>query len=179
MPMEVTMAEDDRNPEAAGGEPLPSRRFEGREDFRQLVRDALACAARDGWREIILADASFAEWPLGERAVVDSLQAWSRSGRRIVLLAKRYDTVMREHARFVAWRRTWSHIVTAFACSAADPLELPSAIWSPAWVLQRLDPEHSHGYCGSEPERRVLLRESLNEWLLKATPAFPATTLGL
>ena len=159
--------------------PLPSRRFEGREEFRQLVRDALACAAREGWREIILCDPDFEEWPLGERAVAESLQSWSRGGRKMVLLARSYDVLLRQHARFVQWRRLWSHIVTAVACPAADRLDVPSALWSPAWVLERRDIERSNGYCGSEPERRVLLRENVNEWLLKATPAFPATTLGL
>ena len=159
--------------------PLPSRRFVGREEFRQLVRDALACAARDGWREIILSDASFEDWPLGERAVAESLQSWASSGRRMVLLARSYELVARQHARFVQWRGMWSHIITATACPSADPLELPSAIWSPAWVLERRDIERSVGYCSDQPERRLLLRECLNAWLLKATPAFPATTLGL
>ena len=170
------MSED--TPSAAPAQ-LPSRRFEGREDFRQLVRDALAAAAREGWREIILSDANFEDWPLGERAVAESLQAWSHSGRRMLLLARRYDSVARQHARFVHWRGKWSHIITATACPSADPLELPSAIWSPHWVLERRDIERSNGYCGSEPDRRVMLRESLNEWLRKSTPAFPATTLGL
>ena len=164
---------------SAAPAPLPSRRFESREDFRQLVRAALAAAAREGWRELILSDASFEDWPLGERAVAESLGAWSRSGRRMLLLAKRYDGVVRQHARFVQWRGMWSHIITATACPAADPLDLPSAIWSPAWVLERRDVEHSHGYCGSEPERRVALRETLNEWLRKSSPAFAASTLGL
>ena len=53
----------------AAAAPLPSGRFEGREAFRQLVRDGLARAAQEGWRELILSDASFEEWPLGERAV--------------------------------------------------------------------------------------------------------------
>jgi len=158
---------------------LPSRRFEGRNDFRQLVRDALAAAAREGWREIVLADADFADWPLGERAVAESLQAWSGAGRRMVLLARHYDEVRRQHARFVQWRVTWSHVVTPMACPAADALELPSAIWSPGWALERLDPLRCNGYCGSEPERRVLLRERLDEWLARATPGFPASTLGL
>lgn len=158
---------------------LPSGRFEGRVAFQQLVRDALACAAREGWREIILSDASFADWPLGERAVVESLQAWSKTGRQVTLLAKRYDEVVRRHARFVTWRGTWSHIVEARACSAGDPLELPSAIWSPGWVMHRLDPERCNGFSGHEPERRLALRESLNEWLGKSSPAFAATTLGL
>lgn len=159
--------------------PMPSRRFEGREDFRQLVRDALATAAQEGWREIILSDADFSDWPLGERAVAESLQQWSHANRRMVLLARRYDAVVRDHARFVRWRGAWSHIVTASACASADALELPSGIWSPGWVLDRRDPERSNGYCGSEPDRRVLMRERLNAWLAKSSPAFPATTLGL
>lgn len=158
---------------------LPSRRFEGREDFRQLVRDALACAAREGWREIVMSDASFEDWPLAERSVADSLQAWARSGRRMVLLARGYDHVVRQHARFVQWRVAWSHIVAASACPGADPLDLPSALWSPAWTLERREPERSIGYCGSEPDRRVAVRETLAAWLQKSTPAFPASTLGL
>jgi hypothetical protein len=117
---------------------LPSGRFSGRDAFQQLVRDALACAAREGWRHIILADSDFADWPLGERAVIESLQAWAKGGRRCTLLARRYDEVLRRHARFVTWRGTWSHIIDARRCAAADAQELPSAIWSPGWVLQRL-----------------------------------------
>jgi hypothetical protein len=158
---------------------LPDKRFEGREEFRQLVRDALATAARAGWREIILSDADFADWPLGERAVTESLQAWASSGRHLRLLARRYDSVVRQHARFVQWRGKWSHIITASAVPSADALELPSAIWSPDWVLERRDLERSVGWCGSEPERRIALREALDGWMQKSTPSFPATTLGL
>ncbi len=129
--------------------------------------------------ELILSDPDFADWPLGERAVSESLRAWSASGRRCTLLACRYDEVVVRHARFVNWRRAWSHIVEARACVVADPLELPSAIWSPAWVMQRLDPDRSNGYCGTEPERRVALKENLQEWLSKSAPSFAATTLGL
>jgi hypothetical protein len=162
-----------------GSPDLPPGRFTGREAFRQLVRDALACAVREGWREIILCDADFADWPLGERAVAQSLQEWAAAGRRCTLLAKHYDEVVRRHARFVTWRKTWSHIVEARACRSADPLELPSAIWSTGWAMRRLDPARCNGYAGREPERRVLLREGLNEWLLKSSPSFPASTLGL
>ncbi len=158
---------------------LPSKRFEGRAEFRQLVRDALACAAQEGWREIILSDATFEDWPLGEREVAQSLKDWSKTGRHCILVAKSYDDVLRLHARFVRWRGVWSHIITAYACKSADRLDLPSAFWSPDWVLERRDIDRSNGYCGSEPDRRVLLRETLNEWLRKSSPAFPATTLGL
>jgi hypothetical protein len=158
---------------------LPSKRFEGRNEFRQLVRDALAAAEREGWRQIILSDATFEDWPLGEREVAASLNGWSKSGRGIILLARSYGVVMQQHARFVTWRKTWSHIIECWGCSAADPLELPSAIWSPGWALHRLDPVRSNGVCGSEPERRLALRENLDEWLRKSSPAFAASTLGL
>lgn len=163
----------------AAGPGLPTGRFSGRDAFSQLVRDALAAAARDGWREIILSDATFDDWPLGERAVAESLQAWSKTGRRMTLLAKRWDIAIEKHARFVTWRRTWSHIIEARACPAADEQELPSAIWSPVWVLERRELQHSVGYTGPEADRRVLLRQNLQEWLQKSTPSFPATTLGL
>lgn len=171
------MSEEPVDPGAPA--PLPSGRFAGRHAFQQIVRDALACAAREGWREIILSDADFADWPLAERLVAESLQAWSASGRRCTLLARRYDEVQRRHARFVTWRSTWSHIIEARACASADPLELPSAIWSPGWVMQRLDPQRCSGVSGSEAERRVALRESLKEWLQQSSPSFPANTLGL
>jgi hypothetical protein len=158
---------------------LPTGRFTGRKAFQQLVRDALASAAREGWREIVLSDPDFEDWPLAERAVVESLEAWSQSGRQCTLLARHWDGVVRRHARFVTWRKTWSHIIDARGCASADPLELPSAIWSPGWVLQRLDPERCNGVSGTEPERRLLLRENLNEWLKKSSPSFPASTLGL
>ena len=159
---------------------LPQGRFEGRVAFQQLVRDALAAAAREGWREIILSDAHFQDWPLGERAVAESLQAWARSGRRLTILAGRYDEIVRCHARFVRWRGTWDHIVTCRVSPAGDPLSFPSVIWSPGWVLQRLDPVRCVGISGTEPERRVGAREMLGEWVRsKSSPGFPATTLGL
>jgi hypothetical protein len=170
---------DDKTMETAAPSALPSRRFEGREDFQQLVRDALATAAREGWREIVLSDASFDDWPLYERVVAESLNSWSATGRKMTLLAKNWDNVIRRQARFVTWRRTWMHIIDARACPSADALDLPSAIWSPAWALERRDLDHCVGFCGGEPERRVALKQVLHEWLQKSTPSFPATTTGL
>jgi hypothetical protein len=95
------------------------------------------------------------------------------------LLAKRYDDLALRHARFVTWRRTWSHIIECWACPSMDALDIPSAIWSPTWVMQRLDIAHSQGICGSEPQRRIALREVLNVCLRKSSPGFAATTLGL
>lgn len=159
---------------------LPEGRFSSRVDFQQMVRDAFAAAAREGWPEILISDASFHDWPLGERAVVESLQAWAKGGRRFTMLACNYDDVIRRHARFVAWRGTWDHIVTCRKSPSADPLDVPSVLWSPGWVMQRLDPVRCAGVAGGEADRRVLVREVLNEWLRsKSSPGFPSTTLGL
>lgn len=159
---------------------LPVGRFSSREAFQQMVRDAIATAARDGWKEIVISDANFHDWPLGERSVVEALQDWAHGSRRFTMLACSYDDVIRRHARFVRWRGTWEHIINCRRSPAADPLDIPSALWSPHWVMQRLDPERCVGVAGFEPDRRVLLRETLNEWVRsKSTPGFPASTLGL
>jgi hypothetical protein len=159
---------------------LPSGRFSGREDFRQLVRDAIATAVRDDWSEMVFSDAHFHDWPLGERAVVDLLQQWARGGRHLTLLACSYDEVVRRHARFVNWRRTWDHIITCRRSPMSDVQDMPSALWSPHWVLHRLDPERCAGVTGVEPDRRVLLKEMLSERISRrSSPGFPATTLGL
>lgn len=164
---------------SAGPPTLPSGRFAGREVFRQMVRDALANAAAQGWHELILSDASFEDWPLGELAVIESLHAWARRGQHLILLARRYDDLLVRHPRFVRWRQTWSHRIDSRGCRQADPLEIPSALWSPAWFCQRLDVERCTGVSGSDARHRVELRNSLDDWLRRSAPAFPATTLGL
>ena len=159
---------------------LPQGRFAGREDFRQLVRDALECAACERWPELVLSDPDFRDWPLGERAVEQSLQAWARAGRQCTVLAADFGAVQRQHARFVQWRCTWSHIVTCRKAASPQPQEVPSMLWSPGWVLHRIDVPRCVGVAGWEPDRRVLLRQELDEWLLRrSAPGFPATTLGL
>lgn len=158
---------------------LPSDRFSGREAFRQLVRDALDCAAREGWREIVLSDANFEDWPLGERAVVESLNAWAQSGRHMVLLAASYEEVLRGQPRFVTWRRTWGHLLDCRRFGLSATGEFPSAIWSAGWYLQRNDSLHSIGTTGDDKERHVALKEVLDEFIRNSSPGFPASTLGL
>jgi hypothetical protein len=124
-------------------------------------------------------DSTFETWPLGERAVAQSLQDWSKSGRKLTMLAKNYHQVVRKHHRFVSWRRTWAHLVDCRANAALSDDDMPSALWSPVWVLQTLDLTRRTGRCGSEPALKVALKERLDECLRLSSPSFAATTLGL
>ena len=79
--------------------PLLEGRFSGRIEFAELIRQALSAAAAEGWREIILSDPDFEDWPLGERVVAQALNDWSRTGRKFTMLARNYDAVRTRHAR--------------------------------------------------------------------------------
>jgi hypothetical protein len=158
---------------------LPTGRLQGRQVFADTVRLAFEVAALEGWSHITLSDPDFADWPLGERAVVDALNRWARRGRTLKMLARHYDQLRLLHPRFVQWRVTWSHLVEAHACAGAAGAELPSAIGSPVWTLERLDPLRNTLVGSVDAERRVALQERVNECWLRSTPSFPASQLGL
>lgn len=158
---------------------LPVGPFAGVQAFSQLVRDALVTAARDGWNAMVWSDPSFLDWPLRERAVVESLNAWAQSGRKLTLLAAHYDDVRRYHPRFVTWRNTWDHLLDCRVCKGLDSDEVPSALWSPHWVFRRLDVQRSTGNSGFEPQRCIALQEELDELRRQSGAGFAVTTLGL
>lgn len=156
-----------------------SGRFADQDTFASAVRHALERAAADGWPEIILSDASFEGWPLGESSTVRALQAWAKPGRRLVLLAGRFDLLVRQQPRFVAWRKAWSHLVDGRLCPPSALHGLPSAIWSRHWFLLRVDPETGVGQYGSERVRSRALHDALQSKLNVSTAGFAPTTLGL
>lgn len=169
--------ESEHSPAAAPA--LPEGRLGGRLAFMDAVRTAMAAAAPENWASIVLADDDFSDWPLGERVVIDGLNAWARQGRRLRLLARDFTALRQQHPRFVQWRTTWAHIVEAHAVAQASPHELPSVIWTPTWTLERLDPVRSSLVAERGAERRVALAERLDDWWAKGRPAFAPTTLGL
>ncbi|MBX3609972.1 MAG: hypothetical protein KF871_08735 [Hydrogenophaga sp.] len=158
---------------------LPEGRLVGRLAFEGVVRDAMAAAGGQAWNLIILADDDFADWPLGERSVIDGLNAWAHQGRRMRLMARDFQVMARKHPRFVQWRTTWSHLIEAHAVPHASAHELPSAIWTPGWTMERLDPVHGVVVAERSAERRVALHERLDDWWAKGRPGFAASTLGL
>lgn len=173
------MTQESRLDELPAAQTLPEGQLSGRRVFVDLVRQAFVTAAREGWPRLVLCDADFADWPLGEREVVASLNAWSARGRSLQLLAREYGTLRQMHPRFVQWRVTWSHLVEAHSCASVSKDDLPSLLWSPAWTLQRLDAQRGTLVASRSAERRVALQEQVQQWWHKGTPAFPASTLGL
>lgn len=166
-------------PAGAAAPALPEGRFSGPAEFSQLLRLALAQAAARGWREMLWCDPDFGDWPLGERAVAQALNDWSGSGGRLTLLAGHYGVVLKRHARFVAWRQTWAHRVECRKSAAASAGRLPSALWAPGWVLERLDVPRCTGVAGADPGRRLALKEHFQAHLSASSAGFPATVLGL
>lgn len=153
--------------------------FEGPAQFTQMIRDAIACAARRGWSDMVWSDANFADWPLCERSVVESLQAWSQKGRRLVLLAHSFELMPAKHPRFVTWRRQWGHIIECYVSKSWDATDFPSALWTPEWHLQRVDVPHFRGVASVDARHGLHLKEALNEVRRQGTSGFPATILGL
>ena len=171
---ETTELADDGSPKSGG-----LAKFSGRAEFRASLRSLFERAAQEGWSEMVWSDPNFADWTLGERATIDLLNQWAGHGRRLILLAGRYDVLMQGHARFVAWRKTWDHVLACRQSRSADPGSTPSAIWGRSAMLQRNDVERCVGVLSDDPGRRLRLRQELDEWLAESMPAFPASTLGL
>ncbi len=159
--------------------PLPEGRLQGRRLFADLVRQSLATAAAEGWPRLVLCDTDFSDWPLGERAVVASLQAWARRGRVLQMLGRDFGPLRLQHPRFVQWRVACTHLVEVRACGSASVDEWPSAIWSPVWTLERIDRAHGVVVASREARRQVALAERLDHWWHKGSPSLPPTTLGL
>lgn len=122
----------------------------------------------------------YADWPLGEAAVVEALRGWA-TGRRqpcVRMLAGSYARLFQECPRFVRWRMDFGHLL--------ECRELPPGIAAPAeglWLRER-------GLLAlpAQRERRaVRIREASWQssmlafeqvWNL-AEPGFAPTTLGL
>lgn len=174
------MTEDSSpTPLLAPAQPLPEGRLQGRLLFADLVRQALASAAAEGWPRLVLCDPDFVDWPLGERAVVASLQAWAQRGRVLHVLGQDLGPARLQHPRFAQWRVTWAHLIEVRTCGASAAADLPSVIWSPGWTLERVDRRHAVMVASRDARRRVALSERLDHWWQQGSPAWPPSTLGL
>ena len=151
-----------------------------RGEFHAALRLAFAEAAASGSRELWLADEDFADWPLGERAVVEQLTQWAASSRKMVLLARHFDEVSRRHARWVEWRRQWSHIVECRTNNELEAGAMPKLLIASGATSVRLsDAVHYRGRVGTDRADELRSKELVDAVLQRSEEAFPATTTGL
>lgn len=156
------------------------RMLSSRSEFHEALRAAFDRVADQGCREIWLCDTDFADWPLGEIAVVDSLTRWALAHRKLVVLAQHYDEVVRKHPRWVNFRRQWSHVVECRAIQEVEPGAMPSMFLAPGVVTVRLfDPQNYRASVSTEAADAVRAKEALDVVLQRSNEAFAATTLGL
>jgi len=151
-----------------------------RAEFHAAVRAAFAEAAQKGCREIWLCDVDFADWPLGERAVVEHLTQWAESHRRLTLLAQSFDEVPRRHARWVEWRRTWSHVVQCRTNPELEAGQMPTLMLTEGLAsIRMVDPIHYRGRLSHDVAEALHCRETIDAVLQRSIETFPVSTTGL
>lgn len=157
-----------------------SRIISSRAEFHDALREAFDFVAEQGCREVFIADPSFADWPLGERAVIESLTRWAYAHRKLIVLAESFDDFQRRHPRWVEWRRQWAHVVECRAVSSDDAGQLKGLFLAPGLLTLRvLDPEHYRASLSFDPVDSTRVRDGFDALLQRSEEAFPATTLGL
>jgi len=158
----------------------PHRLITTRGEFHDALRDAFAEMAAIGCREVWMSDEDFSDWPLNERAVIEQLTQWAHSHRRLTVVARHYDEVVRRHARWVEWRRQWSHVVDCRAFEEAEAGEIPTLLLATDLVAVRLfDPLRHRGSSSHDTSDSIRYRELIDAVSQRSVPSFPATTTGL
>jgi hypothetical protein len=173
-------ADEPTDPNELGDEGT-HRILSSRGDCLEALRQAFAQAAHVGCRELWLCDVDYVDWPLSERAVIESLSQWAYSHRKLTMLAGSFDEFARRHARWIDWRRQWSHVVE---CRALDDQmessQIPTLFLGPGVVTLRIfDKLHYRGSVSHKPADAIGCRELVDDLLQHSSEAFPATTLGL
>lgn len=149
-------------------------------EFRDAIAQALAEAAAARCRELWWCDPDFTAWPLDEPTVVDRLTRWCGPQRRLTLLAADFTELARHHPRWVAWRRTWSHLVECRTNIELDSERWPTLLWAPGLLsVQLFDRVRCRGSLSRAPADAVWCREWVDAVSQRSEVAWPVTTLGI
>ena len=154
-----------------------------RAEFQHGVREAIGLAGSEGWPAMAFIDSDFAEWPLNEPGVIESLRRWALPHRRLTLVALDYEEVHRRHPRFVEWRRLWAHVIDARSPDEDAQLkELPTLLLGsaeqPLSVIVT-DRVHWRGRVSRDTSDRHFYNERLDALLQRSAASFAPTMLGL
>jgi peptidyl-tRNA hydrolase len=151
----------------------------GRSDFTDALRGALAHAARARERELYLVDPDFDSWPLDDAQVLAELTSWARQPqRRLVMVASDFGAMPRRYPRFAEWRGTWAHVVEAFA-TEIEPSQVPTLLLAGPASLMLADRLRWRGHRLEGDKEVADWREVVDVLLQRSEPGFGANTLGL
>ncbi len=157
-----------------------NRSFLGRGDFIATWSFAMSHLAERGCKEIFFSDSDYADWPLGDIATIELLSRWAMSHRKLVVLAAQFETITRQHPRWVNWRRTWSHVVHCRQVADADITSIPSIMLAPGVLSLHLhDPVNFRGRLAFTRAEEVRDWDKLDAFLQRSHESFPVTNLGL
>ncbi len=157
----------------------PQGRFDSRRAWADLLLHMLELAVRDKVRQLVWCDPDFSDWPLGERAFDERLNAWAQAGGHLKLLALDYRPVVQQHARFVRWRTTWSHRVDARQAPRALEEGFPALACHSGWGAQRTATSPPVVLAFTDPARVQGLFAQWQALWERSGAGFAATTLGL
>ena len=160
-------------------EELPA--IDSRAGFQAAVRWGFEAAAAQGARRIVCTDATFADWPWDDPALLQGLTAWFKlPQRRLVLLARSFDEVPRRHPRFNAWRAAWTHVMEAWSPPQDMALDLPALLTCDrAATVHLIDPLRWRGRCTLDERQAHLWCEEIDAVLQRSERAFAVNVLGL
>ncbi len=149
--------------------------------FRAALAQALDAALARGTRSLLFADPDFAAWPLDDPALLDRLTGFlRRPGRRLTLLAARYDRVEARHPRFTAWRAVWSHAVDARSPDEDSPQALePLLLDDGPTLVHCWNTDPLRGRAVQDAHAAAAARERIDACRQRSVPAWPMRPLGL
>ncbi|MFI0546669.1 MAG: hypothetical protein ACH34Y_07100 [Brachymonas sp.] len=158
----------------------PYTRFSGLAEWRSALLAFLQRAAAEKWPKLMFCDSDFSLWPLNDTEILAALENWSHRPNSFTIIAADYRHIERNFPRFIQWRRQWDHIVHAHTPAPVHSGSLPHCILAaPHSALHILDPVRCRGIALYEAHMVHDLELVLDEILLKASSAFPASTTGL
>ncbi len=149
--------------------------------YHAALHWGVAQASASGARTLWCVDEDFADWPWNQPELLQALVPWLRlPQRRLVLVARQFDTLQRRHPRFVAWRADWAHAVDTWAPSEGERPVLPALLVDDgATLVHRLQAPDWRVSVGSDAARAQAARGEVQALLARCESAFPVKALGL
>jgi hypothetical protein len=171
----MTSADPDRPHDA-----LPEEPIDGRVALRAALQRWLDEAAQTRARELWCCDSDLSFWPVGERAWIEALGRWVGPGRRLTVLLADDAPLQRLHPRWVAWRRTWGHLVEVWVVEPELAGGLCGWALSPGRCgVEILDPAIGRARWVRDPVALQTALHLLQVWKERAQPGLAVHPLGL